>query len=313
MNQRSDIDRLLRHWMDDGPTRMPDRIVDVVADRISVQRQRRSWRLLRRLPMNTYVKLGAAIAAALVVAVIGWNLLPGLRPGVGDTSPTPTPSPTAVATPAPTVLPDLRSGALAPGRYRAIPLDGVSGLAVTFEVPAGWEGFPDWAVLGPNGTEDPGGAGVGFLSAEGLFSDPCHWDASGSGHWPQAGDVPVGPTAADLATALLAGRPYQATAGPDVVVDGYPAKRVDVTMPSDVDFKACDGANEVDEGAYFIWGTRHSGGSDLYVQGPGNRWRLWIVDVDDARLIIVLSDFPATLATDRSAAEAIVASVTIEP
>jgi hypothetical protein len=33
MNHRSDTDRLLRHWLADGPSTMPDRVVDVVADR----------------------------------------------------------------------------------------------------------------------------------------------------------------------------------------------------------------------------------------------------------------------------------------
>jgi hypothetical protein len=99
MNRRSDIDRVLGIWMEDGPSVMPDRIVDVVADRISVQRQRRSWRLLRRLPMNSLVKFGAAVAAVLVVAVVGWNLLPGPR-GPGDG-----PSPTPIPTPSPTVVP----------------------------------------------------------------------------------------------------------------------------------------------------------------------------------------------------------------
>ncbi len=148
MNQRSDIDRLLRHWMDDGPTTMPDRVVDVVADRISIQRQRRSWRLLRRLPMNPFLKLGAVAAAVLVVGVVAWNLLPGAAgPGV---TPTPTPTadvpsiaPTAVPTPSPSpsaaafACDDPAfgcSGVLAPGDHTTAAFRP----ALTFTTGSGW-------------------------------------------------------------------------------------------------------------------------------------------------------------------------------
>ena len=98
MNQRSDTDRLLRHWMSDGSSTMPDRVLDVVADRISRQPQRRTWRLRGRPIMNTYAKLGLAAAAVLIVAVVGYNLLPRQGgPGVPST-----PVPTTVPTAAPT-------------------------------------------------------------------------------------------------------------------------------------------------------------------------------------------------------------------
>ena len=37
MTHDRDIDRLLDHWFADGPTQAPDRVVDVVADRIGRQ------------------------------------------------------------------------------------------------------------------------------------------------------------------------------------------------------------------------------------------------------------------------------------
>ena len=50
MNEHTDIERVLERWFDDGPTRMPDRVSTVVADRIDRQRQRRPWRLPWRSP-----------------------------------------------------------------------------------------------------------------------------------------------------------------------------------------------------------------------------------------------------------------------
>ncbi len=50
MIDHSDIDGVLQHWFDDGPSTMPDRVVDVVADRISRERQRPA----RRLPWRPF-------------------------------------------------------------------------------------------------------------------------------------------------------------------------------------------------------------------------------------------------------------------
>lgn len=145
MNQRSDIDRVLRHWMDDGPSTMPDRIVDVVADRISVEHQRRSWPPFRRLPMNSLLKFAAVAAAILVVAVVGWNLLPGPSGAIGGPSPSPTVAPTPSLSVAPTVAPTPTAIACDGGTT------GCAGLleagantttnfqpALSYTIPAGW-------------------------------------------------------------------------------------------------------------------------------------------------------------------------------
>ena len=96
MTQQRDIDHLLDQWFSDGPTRAPDWVIDVVADRIERQPQRPAWRFhLREIHVNTIVRAGAAMAAVVIVAVIGFNLLPGS--GVGGSGPTAPPSPTTSA------------------------------------------------------------------------------------------------------------------------------------------------------------------------------------------------------------------------
>jgi hypothetical protein len=102
MNERSDIERVLRLWMADPPSTMPDRVVDVVAARIAVNRQRRVVRLPGRkaaMPGRTLSYLVGA-AAVVAIAVAGIAFIVG-RPGVSSlpppASPTPSPSPTPSA------------------------------------------------------------------------------------------------------------------------------------------------------------------------------------------------------------------------
>lgn len=156
MNDRSDIDRVLGHWFEDGPAAMPDRVVDVVARRIKLRPQRRSWRLLWRSPMSPALKYGAAAAAVLVIALVGYNLLPRL--GVGGPGPTPTasPAPTRAPSPGASVAPTTsaatggpqsacdEAGATCAGKLTAgVVSSNAFQPKLTFTVPAGWNNTLD--------------------------------------------------------------------------------------------------------------------------------------------------------------------------
>jgi hypothetical protein len=311
MTQQVDIERLLDHWFSDGPTRVPDRVLDVVADRVERQPQRRTWRLDGRpTTMSSLSRLAFAAAAVLALAVIGHNLLPGSS-GVGAPIATSSPSASPATSPSPGILP---VGLLVSGRYRLQPFDAAASLAIGMDVPAGWRGFPKWALLGPNGTAAPGGIGIGFLAPTGLFEDPCRWDLDGNGTMPSRGDVVVGPTADDLVAALQVNAHYEASEPVDVTIGGYPAKRVDLQLPADIDFAtACDVVAGHSEGTFFPWATAEADGSNLFAQGPGNRWQISIVEVAGTRFVVVVDDYATTPEADRTAARAMVKSVTIEP
>ena len=108
MTDDRELSLILDHWLSDGPTEMPERVVDVVATSISRQRQRPAWRLDgRRYAMNTNFKLAAALVAVLAVVIVGYNLLPVGPTGVGGPTPTATPAsqptPTPAASPTPLV------------------------------------------------------------------------------------------------------------------------------------------------------------------------------------------------------------------
>jgi hypothetical protein len=310
MTQQRDIERLLDQWFSDGPNRASDRVVDVVADRIGGTRQRPAWRLERRLlDMNPSMKVGMAAAAVVLIAVIGYNLLPGSGMGIGGPAATPSPTPTPTPSPTPRVLTE---GRLEAGVYQTRPFASGSApaLTVSFSVPAGWQGYPNWAVLGPNGTAAPGGIGLGFVIGSGLYSDPCHWDARGDGTWPQPADITVGPTVDDLVTALRANRAYVTSAPTDVTIDGYRGKQLDLQLPLDVDPSTCDKVDGIP--SYLVWGPDIDG-SDLYAQGPGSRWHLRIVDVAGTRVIVSVGDYAGTSAPDQAAAQAMVDSIQFAP
>ena len=68
MTQQRDIDHLLDQWFSDGPTHTPDRVIDVVADRIERQPQRPAWRFhLREIHVNTIIRAGAAMAVEITL------------------------------------------------------------------------------------------------------------------------------------------------------------------------------------------------------------------------------------------------------
>ena len=97
MTEHTDIERIIERWFDDGPSRMPDRVAVVVAERIDRQRQRRAWRLPWRFPtMSTPIKLIVA-GAALLVILAGAVFVGGGGAGPALPAPTATPSPSPIA------------------------------------------------------------------------------------------------------------------------------------------------------------------------------------------------------------------------
>jgi hypothetical protein len=283
-----DVTGIVRSWLDEGVTQLPDRVLDAVLDRVPTTPQRRApmWAARRFPTMNNTVRIGLAAAAVVVIALIGYQLLSG--PNVGDPGPTATPQLTS--TPAPTPV-ALRDGPLEPGEYVTHPFDAPNdSLRFTFTVPVGWSGFGNIGVLPEQGAAGPDGMGMGFNLVTDLYSDPC-----------RAPDVKVGPSVDDLVTAFLDQTAYEATTPTDVTLSGYSGKQMDLVMPSDANFTGCyrDGST--------VWE------GSIHAQGPGNVWHLWILDADGVRVVILAQDNPGTSAEDKAELLAIVDSIEIEP
>jgi hypothetical protein len=121
MTDDRSLERAARSWLEEGPTRAPDRAVSGALDRIQIVPQDRDLRIPGRLPrMNRMTRL--AMMAAVAIFVVGAGAL-ALRPAsqIGtEPSPVPTGGPTG-----------------APGNATILPTDIVLAPESPFAEPAG--------------------------------------------------------------------------------------------------------------------------------------------------------------------------------
>jgi hypothetical protein len=318
MNRIPDVDLVLRDYFADDGLNAPDHVLDLVEHRISRQPQRRSWPFRgRTTTMSPQLKLIAGLAAALVVAVVGYNLLPGIAgpgaPSAPPTSPPSTPAATVVVTPAPTdSVVDLPDGPLTAGRYRIRPLPDdpdLRDLELVADVPEEWQGFATVpALVSPRGVPDDGVL-IGFMKAETLFSDPCHWDLDGSGDRGQPGDIVIEPNRESLVAALRANPGYTVVRTEPYSLDGFDAWHVELELPREDVLATCDVSPDSGgtAGDFLVFG----GG--FWAQGADNQWLLEIIEVDGGLLVALVSYFDETSALHVAAGHAIVESFEITP
>ncbi|HEV8282317.1 MAG TPA: hypothetical protein VGQ02_10680 [Candidatus Limnocylindrales bacterium] len=308
MSTDREVTRIVRSWLEEGVTALPDRVLDDVLDQLPTTPQRRAWWPARRFrQMNIPIRVAVAVAAVVVVAVAGIYVLPRTG-GVGGPSPSPTPTPS----PAPSASPmALRHDALPAGTYLVNPSsdptwtacpqpttlgcsdpDAADTIRFTMTVPEGWAGVGYSAIwLASEQAAPPGGASVGFHRGNWLHSDPCRPDAA-------LPATKVGPTVDDFANALADHPLLEVTTPVDVVLAGYSGKYVDLQVPSDI--SGCPTS-------YFPWEP------GIYAQGPSQRWHLWILDVNGVRVVVQSTDYAGTSPQRRAELQAIVNSIRIEP
>ena len=97
MSTDRETTRVVRSWLEEGVTALPDRVLDAVLDQVPATPQRRSWwPAWRSNSMSTYAKLIGAAAAVLLVAVVGYQFLPRNGGIGGQPTIAPSPSPTTL-------------------------------------------------------------------------------------------------------------------------------------------------------------------------------------------------------------------------
>ena len=240
---------VVRSWLQDGATRIPDHVLDsVLADLPRVRQRRPRWRFAapisspaRRIGLLAAAALGLLVLGS-VALVAGWVRSPvfvDARPFPADTM------------------------QLDEARYV---ID--SPVRVSLDVPEGWyasEMTATWTELLDN--PDVTTASLVFATVEAIDVNPCHGDSGLTGR--------IGPSGADLVAALTA-RPGLNLSAPSIApIGGYPSTLLTVTVPSSPSF-CPDGESSR------IWALPDGAGI-----GNDQTARLWIVDLPSTRLVVL--------------------------
>ncbi len=297
MSSDPDTTRIVRSWLDEGVTQLPDRVLDAVLDQVPATPQRRAtwWPARRHSTMNMTLKYGLAAAVVAVAALIGINYLGTANvggPGIGDSTPRPeatvTPEPSFSASPTP-------EGMLPEGPH--VLLEAGFPMSVTIPAP-GWHGDRAGGTVIKNDTASaPDGAGLIVFAGAGdlfVYGDPCRWLTTKP-------DAPA-TTVDELVAALTSQASRDASEPVDVTLDGYAGKSVTLHVPADVVFSECDGG----EFRTLLMGATGA----RYHQDPGQIDKLWIVDVDGELAVIDAAYYDGTPQAVVDELEAIVHSIT---
>lgn len=313
MNDDRSLERVARSFIEAGPIQAPDRAIEAALLRIGSTTQERDLRVPWRFPRMT---TPARVAAAAVIGVLAVGAaIFALRPadssvgGPGSTPiPVSSPAATAPATSSPSPTPSgpvaLHDGPLAAGTFVTTPftqsgsdacfappqpgcIDSTDddAIRITLTVPDGWSGTSGDGVSATD-------AGLLVVRGASLYEDPCRTDATTS-EWPE---IPVGPTVNDFSEAVAAHPLLDVTTPTDVTLAGHPGTYLELQVPDDISM--C--------GVYRPWEPWY------FAQAPGERWHLWILDVDGVRVVVQSIESAATTATRRAELQAIVDSIQIE-
>jgi hypothetical protein len=216
-------------------------------------------------------------------------------------SPSPGPnaiSPIASADPAIATL-GAGAGPLEAGTYRTEQVNG-GGAGVppiVLTVPAGWSHIDGWVVH--RGPLESATVALQFWDVGQVYGHPCDW---------QGTLFDPGRSVDELAAALVERPLRNATQPTPVTVDGRDGLYLEWSVPADIDFAACD----ADGGEHYFESWTGVGEGDRYHQGPGQVDRLWILDVDGARLVIDGFDMPYATDAERQELLDVVASIRFE-
>ena len=272
MSTDRDVTRIVRSWLDEGVTQLPDRVLDAVLDRLPATPQRRpSWLAWRSPFMSNALRVAVAAAAVLVVALIGIQLFGGTNVGGPGPSPSQSESPTLAPTPSPSATPAAAfppAGAMEVGRHSMT----LAGVPLSIELTTtGWTSSGDFGIDKGNfqsGAPDSASLLLWPASApDNVYGDPCAETPL---------DPPAGPSAAELAVAVSTVAGTELVSGPTAVtVGGYPAQHVVITIPDTIGCAAEQ---------FYLWYD-----SDHPAAPPPGLYRYatalstiytWIIDVD---------------------------------
>jgi len=282
-------------WLEEGRTRLPDRVLDAVLDQLPATPQRRPSRPARTFPdMSALAKFEIA-AAAVLVAIVGLFFLRGS--GAGEVGNAP---PAAVVSPSPSTArstglpPAPESGPIDPGRYQLL-LPG--GGLVAFGVPEGWTANGPRIVK--NATTPTEMVLAAYLPGTRYEVTDVYADACQSADQME----PVGPTVDNLVAAL------DAQEGTDVVSTSFSAgstvgRRIEIRETPGLDRSACRYGSK---GPLPIW-ANEIGASRFTLTHAGDWAVAYAFYVDGSRVVLAATFGPEATDEDVAEVDAILAS-----
>jgi len=227
---------------------------------------------------------GRALALAVLLTV-----LTGCEGGASDE-----PHPSAISTTASGTIPT-GTASIEPGAHRPERSSwSVADFAVT--LPDGWTVQEGHTYLKHSDADDE--LGIQAYVVDEVFTDSC-----------QGGEVmEVGPTALDLAAALLTQRGPAKAHGPSgLTLGGAPALYLYYKLPKNLDLTTCT----LEEDGLRIW---HSSSVDrTFVLPPGVYAWVYILEVDGERQVFVAHFTEETSRKDVRELQAVLDSIRIEP
>ena len=209
----------------------------------------------------------------------------------GAASPT---SPPASAAPDGAVRMPEDASVLAAGRYYVDDRYYMNASRMTFTVPAGWTADGD--LYKDRG--EPGEVKFTTWVLTHVFSDVCQWGTL----------VDAGTTVDEFVSSVMEQEGWEASAPTDVTLGGFPGKRIELTVPADLDTSTCT------NGVLRYW---PGPGPDLSTgdccNPPGNTDTVYVIDIDGNRLVAIARHYPGSSSQNRAELQGVIASIEIEP
>jgi hypothetical protein len=254
--ERDPRTRTVLSWLREDTHENAERVLLLALDEVDATPQRRSlWPSRRSLTVMKPLPLAIGAAAVLVVAAALVALAPRNAP-IGNVNPTPTPS-SAAARPMPAISEFL----LAPGSWslRDFPIE------VSFEVGDRWIVCTSSTVepsICQLAQEGEASALVIFSFVENIVAEPCGGDT--------LRNPPVGPSVADLVTALEGLDGFAASSPRAISIDGHAGQELTLTA-------AAPGTCEPK-----LWATAE----EIARLSSGQAAVIDVIDVNGTRLVI---------------------------
>jgi hypothetical protein len=247
--------------------------------------------------MNRFARFAVAAAAVVVVAVVGYSLLP--RSG-GTGGPLASPSPTPLVSPTP--VPPLPSGSMSAGSYSVTDAT-LTLVPYTVTVPAGWTGG-DGALRGEMSSPAQHGNGVRLTTwiITHVYSNSCHWSGT---------LVPVAEKAA-LVAAFTAQQSHARSIPVETTIGGLAATRITFSLDAAFDIATCDTTPSGD-GIVRLWpdpGPDESGGWPIF---PGQTTTVFVIEAKGKVMVLMTVQDKDSPAADVAALQQILDSVEFQP